>query len=130
MIVLDASALVEILLNTGRANRIASRIRHRRETLHAPHVLDVEVAQTLRRYVRTGELAAGSGRQALDEMLELPIRRYPHYPLLTRIWELRDNVSSYDAAYLALAEALEAPLLTCDAAFTSFQGHRAKIELI
>lgn len=130
MIVVDASALVEVLLGTPAGGRLAARLFAEDETLHAPHLLDVEVAQVLRRYALAGELGASRGAEALEDLAEFPIARYPHQPFLPRIWELRRNVTAYDAAYLALAEALAAPLLTRDAKLASFAGHRARIELM
>ena len=101
-----------------------------RESLHAPHLLDLEVAQVLRRYARSGVLTARRGEQALEDLVDLPVARYPHEFLLARIWELRDRVTAYDAAYLALAEALAAPLVTRDAALASSRAHRATVELM
>jgi len=129
VIVVDASALIEILLNTSAAPRIADRLFHRGETLHAPHLLDLEVTQVLRRYVRAGEMSAARGDAALEDLTAFPIARYPHHPFLPRIWSLRNNATAYDAAYLALAEALDAPLLTRDAKLAASVGHRARIEL-
>jgi predicted nucleic acid-binding protein len=130
VIVVDASAALELLLRTKRAARIEARLLAPGETLHAPHLLDVEVAQVVRRYWRSGEIDADRGRQALSDLLDLPIARYPHDVLLRRVWELRQNVTAYDAAYLALAEALGARLLTCDARLAAAPGHRARVELI
>lgn len=133
MIVVDASALLEVLLQTPAAEPIAERLFDPEGTLHAPHLLDVEVAQILRRYVLLGEIDAGRGREALTDLADLSVERYPHDPLLARIWELRDNATAYDAAYLALAEALGAPLLTCDArlarAMDSLSGFEGSVEL-
>lgn len=129
MIVVDASAILELLLKTPAGERIAERLFGAGETLHAPHVLDLEVAQVLRRYERTGELEAARGAEALEDLADLPLSRYPHDLLLARIWELRRNVTAYDAAYIALAEALEAPLVTRDAALDSRRIHRARVEL-
>ena len=130
MIVVDASAVIEVLLNTPSGIQIAERFFDPAETLHAPHLLDVEVAQVLRRYTRTGELDTARGLQALEDLVDFPLTRYPHDLFLLRIWELRHNVTAYDAAYIALAEALAAPLLTRDAALASTPGNRARIELI
>ena len=130
MIVVDASAVIEVLLNTPSGIQIAERFFNPAETLHAPHLLDVEVAQVLRRYTRTGELDTARGLQALEDLVDFPLTRYPHDLFLLRIWELRHNVTAYDAAYIALAEALGAPLLTRDAALASAPGNRARIELI
>lgn len=130
MIVVDASALLEVLLNTPAAARVSERLFAANETLHAPHLLDLEVAQVLRRYYLAGELTAERGRQALEDLADVPLTRYPHDLLLPRIWELRENLTAHDAAYLALAEALGATLVTRDAAMASAPGHRGKVELI
>ena len=130
MIVVDASALIEVLLGTSVASRLTERFFADGETLHAPHLLDVEVAQVLRRYALGGLFGAERGVEALDDLADFPLVRYPHQPLLPRIWELRHNVTAYDAAYLALAEALGAPLVTRDAKLASAAGHEARIELM
>ena len=130
MIVLDASAVIELLLRTSRGARVTERIAPDTETLHAPHLIDLEVAQVLRRYERLGDLTANSARSALADFRDLRIERYRHDPLLPRIWELRLNVTAYDAVYLALAEALSAPLLTADARLASISAHRARIEVL
>ena len=114
MIVLDASAAVELLLNTTVGQRISQRIAPRAETLHAPHLIDLEVAQCLRRYVTTGVVTAARARLALDHLAGLDLERYAHEPLIDRIWNLRHNLTAYYAAYVALAEVLGATLLTCD----------------
>ena len=98
--------------------------------MHAPHLLDVEVAQVLRRYALAGTFGADRGAEALEDLADFPIARYPHQPFLSRIWELRHNVTAYDAAYLALAEVLAAPLVTRDAKLASTTGHQARIELV
>jgi predicted nucleic acid-binding protein len=130
VIVVDASVVIEVLLNTPAGTQMAERFFNPDETIHAPHLLDVEVAQVLRRYTRTGELDPARGLQALEDLVDLPLTRYPHDLFLLRIWELRHNVTAYDAAYIALAEALGALLLTRDAALASAPGNRAQIELI
>jgi predicted nucleic acid-binding protein len=128
--VVDASTVLEVLLNTAAGERVGERFFARNETLHAPHLLDVEVAQVLRRYARAGELDDARGRQALEDLTDFPLTRYPHDLFLPRIWELRHKLTAYDAAYVALAEVLEAPLLTRDAALAAARGHRARIELV
>jgi predicted nucleic acid-binding protein len=130
LIVVDASALIEVLLGTSAGSRLAERFFAEGETLHAPHLLDVEVAQVLRRYVLSRLFGAERGVEALEDLADFPIARYPHQPFLPRIWELRHNVTAYDAAYLALAEALAAPLVTRDAKLASATGHQARIELM
>ena len=130
MIVIDASALLEILLVTPLAVRFNERIFSPSETLHAPHLIDLEIAQVLWRYLATGELGAERAKQAMDDLGDMAIYRYPHTPLLPRIWQLRHNVTAYDASYVALAEILEAPLLTSDARLASSPGHEATIELL
>jgi len=130
LIVVDASALIEVLLGTPVAGRLTERLFAVGETLHAPHLLDVEVAQVFRRYALARMIEAERGAEALEDLADFPITRYPHQPYLPRIWELRRNVTAYDAAYLALAEALDAPLLTRDAKLASSAGHRTRIELV
>ena len=95
MIVVDASALLEVLLSTPAGTRVAARLFAADETLHAPHLLDLEVSQVLRRYERTGQLDSARGRQAIDDLLDFPLTRYSHDVLLPRIWELRITVSNY-----------------------------------
>lgn len=130
MIVVDASALLEVLLRTPRAGVVEERLFDHRQTLHAPHLLDVEVAQVIRRYAASGEIDGERGRAALADLADFPVHRYPHDVLLPRIWDLRHNLTAYDAAYVALAEALEAPLLTRDQRLATAAGHRAHVELV
>lgn len=130
MIVIDSSALLEVLLRSPRAPEIEKRIFASHEALHAPYLLDLEVAQVLRRYCISGEMSAARGQEAIIDLLNLPIARYPHDIFLDRIWELRNNMTAYDAAFVALAESLPAPLLTCDAKLAATIGHRATISLV
>ena len=130
MIVVDASALIEVLLGTSAASCLAERFFAEGETLHAPHLIDLEVTQVLRRYALAGTFSAERGTEALEDLSGFPIVRYPHQPFLSRIWNLRHNVTAYDAAYLALAEAIDAPLVTRDAKLASAAGHQARIELM
>jgi len=130
VIVIDASALLEALGQTSVAPRVEARVITAGETLHAPHLIDVEVAQVLRRWVAAGDISQERGREALADLAAFSITRYPHSALLPRIWELRGKLTVYDAAYVALAEALDAPLLTRDRRLAAAPGHTAKIELV
>jgi predicted nucleic acid-binding protein len=130
MIVLDASAMVELLLGTERGHGVASRIADPSLALHVPHLLDVEVVQALRRYVREGELGAAEASAALGDLRALDLRRHEHEPLLDRVWSLRENMTAYDAVYVALAEALDAKLLTCDERLARAPGAAGVIELV
>jgi predicted nucleic acid-binding protein len=130
VIVVDASAVVEALLRTSAADAVERRLFDARETLHAPHLLDVEVAQVVRRYAAIGDIDPERGRAALADLADLPVYRYPHDLLLPRIWELRHNLTAYDAAYVALAEALDVPLITRDRRLANAAGHHARVELI
>lgn len=130
MIVLDASAAVELLLGGSAAEQIGRRVGAPTESLHAPHLIDVEVAHVLRRYVATGSLGERRARTMLRDYEDLNVRRYPHDALLPRVWQLRRNVTAYDAVYLVLAEVLSAPLLTCDAKLAAVPGHRARVEIV
>ena len=130
MIVVDASALLETLLRTPAAHAIEKRLFAPRQTLHAPHLLDVEVAQVIRRYAAAGDIDSQRGRAGLADLADFPIRRYPHDLLLPRMWALRNNVEAYDATYVALAEVLGAPLLTRDRRLAAAAGHHAQIELV
>ncbi|HWA61395.1 MAG TPA: type II toxin-antitoxin system VapC family toxin [Caulobacteraceae bacterium] len=130
MIVVDASVLLEILLLTPAGKAVEARLFAPGQSLHAPHLLDVEVAQVIRRYVAKGDLNAERGRLALTDLSDFPLQRYPHDIFLPRIWQLRANLTAYDAAYVALAEALDSPLLTRDVRLAAAPGHAAQIELV
>jgi predicted nucleic acid-binding protein len=129
VIVLDASAALDWLLQTAAGQRIEQRIYAHHESLHAPHLLDLEVVQLLRRLVREGAVSAHRADQAIEDLLDLRITRYPHAQLLSRIWQLRHNLSAYDAAYVVLAEKLGARLFTRDGRLASAPGHAALIEV-
>ena len=129
MIVLDASAAVDWLLQTPAGQRIENRIYSRNETLHTPHFLDLEVTQVLRRLARQGVVPLHRADEAVHDLLDLRINRYAHFVLLPRIWQLRHNFSAYDAAYIVLAEELGAALVTRDGRLASASGHAARIEL-
>ena len=130
MIVLDASALLELLLGTDRGRTIAARIADPAVGLNAPHLADVEVAQALRRYVREGEIDPSSAAAALEDLRSLDLERHSHEPLLGRVWALRESLTAYDAVYVALAEALDSTLLTCDGRLARAPGVSRRIELV
>jgi predicted nucleic acid-binding protein len=131
VIVLDSSAVVELLIGPrASADRVAERVRDAAPALAAPHLLDAEVGQVLRRFVLRGALTADRAREALDDLLDLPVARYGHEALLDRALELRANVSFYDALFLALAEALDATLLTGDRALEQIPGVRAAVTVL
>jgi len=129
VIVLDASAAVDWLLQTSAGQRIEKRIYAHNESLHAPHLLDLEVTQVLRRLVREGAISAQRAEAAVRDLLDLRITRYPHFLLLPEIWRRRNNVSAYYAAYVVLAENLGAALVTRDGRLASAPGHAAIVEL-
>ena len=130
MIVADASTVIEILLRASLSTPCEERLFGGSELICVPHLIDLEIAQVLRRYVLRHDIDEKRGAQAIDDLIDLPILRYPHEPLLPRIWDLRQNLSAYDAAYVALAEALQVPLITCDAGIASSPGHTVVVELI
>ena len=130
MIVLDASALVELLLNTAAGRTIATRIAEPSLGLHVPHLADIEVAQALRRYANDGELGPADAAAALEDLRALDLQRHAHEPLLERVWELRPNLSAYDAVYIALAEVLDTVLLTCDSRLARAPGVARRVELV
>jgi predicted nucleic acid-binding protein len=130
VIVLDASTVVEWLLRLPRAGLVEERLSREAESLHSPHLLDVEVAQVVRRLAAQGLISTDRGRQALEDLADLDLARHPHEVLLPAIWQLRENLTAYDAAYVALAEAFDAPLLTLDARLAGAPGHRAIIDVV
>jgi predicted nucleic acid-binding protein len=129
VIVLDASAAIDWLLQTAVGRQIEDRIYSQHESLHAPHLLDLEVAQVLRRLVREGAVSAPRADQAIEDLLDLRVARYPHFLFLPRISRLRDNFSAYDAAYVALTEKLGATLITRDARLASACARLVSLEL-
>jgi predicted nucleic acid-binding protein len=129
VIVLDASAAIDWLLQTDVGKEIENRIFSHRESIHAPHLLDLEVAQVLRRLVREATVSGPRADQALQDLLDLRLTRYPHFIFLTHIWRLRRNLSAYDAAYVMLAERLGATLITRDARLASACVRIVSIEL-
>ena len=130
MIVVDASALVEMLLPTAAGEAVSARLFDSGDSLAAPHLIDAEAAQVLRRYAQAGEIDDLHGRESMADLADMLIRRYPHSVLLPRVWELRRNLTAYDALYVALSEALHAPLVTRDRRLAGSAGHGAEIELL
>lgn len=130
MIVVDASAVVELLLRSENSCPIEARILDQAELPHAPHLMDVEVVHVLRRYAASGTMTGNRAHAAMEILVDLPILRYPHVELLPRIWQLRHNLSAYDAAYVALAEILGAPLMTRDRRLAAAARDMVEVELV
>lgn len=130
MIVLDASALVELILATPVGKPIADRIADPAHSLHVPHLADLEVAQTLRRFVTMGDVTAEDAVVALDDFRALDLQRHAHEPFLDRVWALRQNLTAYDAVYVALAEILGGVLLTADGPLSRAPGMACDVELV
>ena len=127
MIVVDASALVETLLNMPDSGVVNAIMFDSGTTLHAPHLIDIEVTQAVRRFAAAGRIASVRAKEALADLVDLPVQRYPHGDLLPRIWALRQNLTAYDATYVALAEALDARLLTRDRRLAAAVDHRVQV---
>ena len=130
MTVVDASAVIEMLMRTQLGVLCTDRLLCPGELLCTPHLIDAEVLQVLCRYAARAELSEDRADEALRDLADLPLLRYPHQPLLARICQLRHSFSAYDAAYVALAEALDAPLVTCDGRLGRAHGHEARIEVL
>jgi len=130
VIVLDASAAIELLLNTPLGERVGERLGGAGETLHAPHLRDVEVLHVVRRLHAGGTLGERRARQALTDLAALPVVRYSHEDLLDRAWSMRASLTAYDAMYVALAEALDATVVTCDGRLARAHGHRAEVDVV
>jgi predicted nucleic acid-binding protein len=130
LIVVDASVLANALADDSvDGDRARGRLADD-ASLHAPHLIDLEVLSVLRRWAATGHLGARRVDLALSDLADLPITRYPHLPFLPRVWELRDNVSPYDASYVALAETLGCPLVTADRRLSGARGLRCTVEVL
>ncbi len=128
MLVVDTSAVIDALAGRFPQADLIARLSTDGD-LHAPHLLDVEVLHALRRLVATGSLTEDRAADARADFDDMAIIRYPHQPLADRVWALRHNLSAYDATFIALAEALEVPLVTCDARMAAAPGHQARIEV-
>ena len=127
MIVLDASVVVEVLTNRALADTIREAMAGSDDEFIAPYLIDIEVVHVVRRLAAAGQIERVRARRILAELADLPIARFEHVPLLRRIWELRHNLSAYDATYVALAEATSATLFTMDRKLA--EGHRARVEI-
>jgi predicted nucleic acid-binding protein len=130
MPVVDASVLTEYLGDAEGAEAARRRLIADRAGLWAPHLVDAEVGHALRRGVRRGEIGADAARDALDDLIAMPLRRVRHRQLIPRAWELRENVSFYDALYVSLAEILGEPLITFDSRLARADGIRAEVEVL
>jgi len=130
VIIVDASVLLEYLLSTPTGEWLTERVQDPDEDVCAPHLIDLEVTQTVRRWTFAGLISGERGAKAIQHLTEVNILRWPHEPLLLRIWELRHNLTAYDASYVALAEGLRAPLLTRDRSLAETPGITCEVELI
>ena len=128
-VVLDASVVVELVLGTGTGASIRGRLSDPMISLHSPELVDLEVLNVLRRYVTAGAVSPDRAVVALDRLNELDLRRHRHGPMRERIWAWRANLSAYDAAYVALAETIDAPLLTTDGRMGRAPGLAIPVEV-
>ncbi|HKY14223.1 MAG TPA: type II toxin-antitoxin system VapC family toxin [Microthrixaceae bacterium] len=129
MLVVDASVLAPAIVDAG-TDGATVRARLRGETIAGPDLLCVEVMAVIRKRVNAGALTAKQADAAVNDLLDLPVSVFPSAPLLRRAWALRDNVTAYDACYVALAEALDCPLLTADNRLASAPGTTCTVELV
>jgi predicted nucleic acid-binding protein len=129
VLVVDASALAPALADDG-ADGDTARARLRGQSLVAPELIDLETTSVIRRQLQSGHLDARRAALALSDLVELPLRRVSHRPLLARCWELRENLTIYDAAYVTLAELLDTVLLTADAGLAKAPGIRCRVDLL
>lgn len=128
MLVVDTSAVLEALVGRDPAPGLVERLADDGD-LHAPHLIDIEILHALRRLTASGEISEDRAADARADVRELALVRYPHLELSDRIWQLRHNLTAYDAAFVALAESLGAPLVTCDARLAAAPGLNASVEL-
>lgn len=128
MLVVDTSAVLQALAAHDPAPGLVEHLA-RDGDLHGPHLIDTEVLHALRRMTMNGAISDERAMDARSDFAELTLVRYPHQPLSDRVWALRHNLTAYDATFIALAETLDAPLITCDARLASAPGHTAHVEL-
>jgi predicted nucleic acid-binding protein len=128
LIVADTSAILAVLSADPPDPRLRQRLGDDGD-LHVPHLLDVELLHALRRLVASGDLTEQRATAVRADFAQLALTRYPHHPLADRVWELRHNLTAYDATFITLSEALDVPLVTCDARMASASGHRALVEV-
>jgi predicted nucleic acid-binding protein len=128
VLVVDSSAVLAALTAGDPAVGLIERLAHDGD-LHAPHLIDTEFLHALRRMTMTGELSEDRAADARTDFADLAVTRYPHQPLSDRVWQLRPNLTAYNATFIALAEALDTTLVTCDARLTTAPSHQAKVEL-
>jgi predicted nucleic acid-binding protein len=129
MLVVDASCLYEVVVDTPQAELVRERLVADADHA-APHLVDVEVLAVIRRHHLARRLDATTARQAIEDLRGWPGERFGHRPLLDRAWELRENVRGWDGFYVALAEALDATLLTTDARLARAAGPMCRIEVV
>ncbi|MGH8829057.1 MAG: type II toxin-antitoxin system VapC family toxin [Jiangellaceae bacterium] len=130
MMVLDASAVVALLLRSDAGNRVAERLGDTTDVVHVPHLMLVEVSQVLRRLVQAAVITPDRGKRTITYLRDIDAVRHAHERLLPRMWELRENLTACDATYVALAESLDAPLVTLDAKIAGAPGHNARVEVL
>jgi predicted nucleic acid-binding protein len=130
VIVVDSSAMTELVLETPRGRRVEARLFRDGDELHAPHLMDVEVLRAVRRYVLKKDIDSDRAEQALLDLVDFRIHRHEHFGFLWRAWQLRHNLAAYDAMYVVLAEALDATVVTCDGPLGDAPGHLARVEVI
>ena len=130
MIVLDASAIVELLLDTTAGRRVAILIDDPALAIHVPHLADVETISVLRWFAREHVIEDDEADSAIADLLALDLQRHSHEGLLERAWAMRQNVTAYDAVYIALAEALDATLVTCDRRLARAPGTKVRVEVV
>ena len=130
MIVIDASAALEVLTRGPAAQAVEARVFASDEILHAPELIDLEVAQVLRRFVMARRMTLALADQAMARWRDTRLQRWAHQDLLPRVWSLRDTLNAYDASYVALAEGMGVVLVTVDRKIARASGHGARVEVL